>query len=177
MKAIAVHKPEDFQAYATYRIDNNRLGVIESLRKSGVNIVDTANRDVVGRLLLTTYAKDNQKAINILKDVPYNAQANNWTTSVGFVNYMDNYFNDLQKEGKAKLAGVKMSSNFGIKDFANVGTYMGDLLSGSTNQNTVKTTTTSATPVSSGTKTTIILVGVGLTVILAGTILFMKTKN
>ena len=65
MKAIAVHKPQDFQAYATYRIDNNRLGVIEALRQSGVNIVDTANREVVGRLLLNMYSKDSKKAIKI----------------------------------------------------------------------------------------------------------------
>lgn len=176
MKAIAVHKPEDFQAYATYRIDNNRLGVIESIRKSGVNIVDTANRDIVGRLLLTTYAKDNQKAIDILKAVPYNPQANNWTTSVAFVDYMDSYFNDLEKEGKAKLAGVKMSSNFGIRDFANVGTYLGDFLSGSTDIKKVTTSTSAPTPIDPKTTTTIMLVGVGLTVVVVTAILFIKSK-
>lgn len=107
-----VHTIEDVRAYNTVKIDNNPDGVVAALKKyGGHSIKGQVTRKGLGELLLMVYRQNKGEYLKILQSVPYNPNANNYTTGKELQSFMQKHFAELDKEGKLGLTGIKRTSN------------------------------------------------------------------
>lgn len=86
----------DIVAYYTIVIDNNLAGVKNALLNAGLGVPKTFNRTTAMATLWALYKQDKNKFLSVVKSVPYNQSATNYTTQPSFIAAVTKYTNELK---------------------------------------------------------------------------------
>ena len=77
---------DDINALSTMKVDNNMSGVIASLKSNGVPYLGVQTNTGIVKFLMSLYIKNQELYFTVLKGVPPNPNANNYTTNPEFIN-------------------------------------------------------------------------------------------
>lgn len=151
----------DVKSLIVILVNNNPVGVINSLNRHGYPTDQGASLKELNNTLNLIYTTDPQTFWAIVGEIRYNRNADNFTTNEEFVQSLINYRNRVNPSS----AYTRESS-----DIENIFTGIGDFLGGS--EQTDKTTTTTET----GKSNLPIIIGAAILGIIILTIILVKMK-
>ena len=150
---------QDIYLYITSVYDNNAQALYPILEDNGIQIRNLNRADSINNLY-NRWVANPSLMLSIFKQVPYDAQADNYTSSPQFVAALQS---DIQRSGKQPSRST-----------TDWWSQLGDLVGGST---ATTATTVTNTPTASGSSATNVVIVVVIVAAIIGAIYFFtKTK-